>query len=142
MRDYYSIKNYARVPDVQALPSLIEIQSQAFKWFIEEGLRELFDEINPIENYAGNLKLYLPGNLPESKQFGLSYSFEAPKYSQEVCLERDMSYAAPMHIKVALVNREQGDQVITSDIFMGDFPLMTEKARSSSTAWSASSSAS
>ncbi len=127
MRDYYDIKNYARVPDVHALPSLIEIQSQAFKWFIEEGLRELFDEINPIENYSRNLKLYLPGNIPEAKQFGLTYWFEEPKYNQEICLERDMSYAAPMYVRVALVNREQGDQVITSDIFMGDFPLMTEK---------------
>ena len=68
MRDYYNVKNYARVPDVQELPSLIEVQLTAFDWFIEEGLRELFDEINPIESFNGDLKLYLPGKLPEAEQ--------------------------------------------------------------------------
>lgn len=127
MKEYYNVKNYARVPDVQALPSLIEIQSNAFEWFINEGLLELFDEINPIEDYNGNLKLYLPGKLPEAQQFGLKYWFDEPKYTQEVCLERDMSYAAPLYVRVALVNRAEGDSVMTQDIFMGDFPLMTEK---------------
>ena len=127
MKEYSNIKNYARVPDVQELPSLIEIQSSAFDWFIKEGLLELFDEINPIESFNGNLKLYLPGHIPEAEQFGLTYWFEEPKYSQDVCLERDMSYAAPLYVRVALVNREAGDEVAVSDIFMGDFPLMTDK---------------
>ena len=127
MKDYYSIKNYARIPDVQELPSLIEIQLSAFDWFIKEGLAELFDEINPIESFNGNLKLYLPGKIPEAEQFGLKYWFEEPKYNKELCLERDMSYAAPMYIRVALVNRELGDEVTVSDIFMGDFPIMTDK---------------
>jgi len=127
LKEYYNFKNYARVPDVQALPSLIEIQSNAFEWFIKDGLLELFDEINPIVSFNGNLKLYLPGNIPEAEQFGLKYWFEEPKYDQDLCLERDMSYAAPLYVRVALVNREAGDEVTISDIFMGDFPLMTEK---------------
>ena len=121
------VKNYARTPEVQALPSLIEVQLQSFKWFLEQGLAELFDEISPIESYNGNLKLYFPGNSAEAQEFGLRYWFEEPKYSEEVCLERDMSYAAPLYIRVALVNREAGDEVVLSDIFLGDFPIMTEK---------------
>jgi DNA-directed RNA polymerase subunit beta len=122
-----SIKSYARTADVQALPSLIEVQLQSFQWFIEHGLAELFDEINPIESFNGNLKLYLPGKNAQSQELGLKYWFEEPKYTQEFCLERDMSYAAPLYIRVALLNREAGDEITYSDIFMGDFPLMTEK---------------
>jgi DNA-directed RNA polymerase subunit beta len=121
------VKNYARTADTQELPSLIEVQLESFNWFKEHGLAELFDEISPIESYNGNLKLYFPGTRPEAKEFGLTYWFEEPKYSEELCLERDMSFAAPMYVRVALVNREAGDEVVISDIFMGDFPLMTEK---------------
>jgi DNA-directed RNA polymerase subunit beta len=106
---------------------LIEIQLQSFDWFREQGLAELFDEISPIESFNGQLKLYLPGNSPEAKEFGLSYWFEEPKYNEEICLERDMSYSAPLYVRVALVNYEAGEEVMLSDIFMGDFPLMTEK---------------
>ncbi len=127
MKEYYNVKSYARTPDVQELPSLIDIQLESFKWFIEGGLVELFDEINPIESFNGNLKLYFPGNIPEAEEFGLGFWLEEPKYDEDECLERDMSYAAPMYVKVALVNREQGDEVIIQDIFFGDFPLMTEK---------------
>jgi DNA-directed RNA polymerase subunit beta len=122
-----NIKNYARTADVQELPSLIEVQLTSFKWFREHGLAELFDEISPIESFNGNLKLYLPGTSKESEELGLRYWFEEPKYSEEVCLERDMSFAAPLYLRVALVNREAGDEVLISDIFMGDFPMMTEK---------------
>jgi len=127
LRDYFNVKNYARVTDVQELPSLIEIQSTAFDWFINEGLLELFDEINPIESFNGSLRLYFPGKLKEAEQFGLKYWFEEPKYSQELCLERDMSYAKPMYVRVALVNKELGDEVTVSDIFMGEFPIMTKE---------------
>ena len=120
-------KNYARTYDVQDLPSLIEIQLDSFKRFRDEGLSELFDEISPIESFNGNLRLYFPGSGPETAEFGLGYWFGEPKYSEEICLERDMTYAAPLYVKVALVNRAAGDEVVTSDIFMGDFPLMTEK---------------
>ena len=147
MNEFYNVKNYARVPDVAELPSLIEIQSSAFEWFIREGLLELFDEINPIESFnGGELKLYLPGNSSRAKQLpvvydrparnaflevraenGLRYWFEAPKYNTETCIERDMNYAAPLYVQVALVNEAQGGEVTVSDIFMGDFPLMTDK---------------
>ena len=121
------VKNYARTPDVQELPSLIDVQLQSFKWFQEHGLAELFDEISPIESFNHNLKLYLPGTSKEAQELGLRYWFEEPKYSEEVCLERDMSFSAPLYARVALVNREAGDEVMISDIFMGDFPLMTAK---------------
>ena len=127
MQRLLSVKNYSRIPDVQALPSLIEVQLQSFKWFQDHGLAELFDEISPIESFNGNLKLYLPGTSREAQELGLKYWFEEPKYSEKTCLERDMSFAAPLYIRVALLNREAGDEVVLSDIFLGDFPLMTEK---------------
>jgi DNA-directed RNA polymerase subunit beta len=127
LENLLNVKNYARTADVQELPSLIEVQLQSFQWFIENGLAELFDEISPIESFNGNLKLYFPGNSREAQEFGLSYWFEEPKYSEDLCLERDMSYAAPLYVRVALVNREAGDEVVISDIFMGDFPIMTPK---------------
>lgn len=128
MKHYFNVKNYARTPDVQELPSLIDIQLNSFEYFLYQGgLLELFDEINPIESFNGNLLLYFPGHIPEAKEFGLKYWFEDPKYDEDTCLERDMSFAAPLYVRVALVNREQGDEVITQDIFLGDFPLMTEK---------------
>ncbi len=120
------VKNYARTSDVQELPSLIEVQLTAFDWFIKEGLAELFDEISPIESFNGNLLLYLPGKREEAKQYGLNYWFEEPKYSKELCLERDMSYSQALYVQVALVNRESGEEIV-QDIFMGDFPVMTEK---------------
>ncbi|MBN1564018.1 MAG: DNA-directed RNA polymerase subunit beta, partial [Anaerolineae bacterium] len=120
-------KNYARTHDIQELPSLIEIQLESFRRFLEEGLYELFDEISPIESFNGNLRLYFPGTGPEAKEFGLNYWFEEPKYPEEICLERDITFAAPLYVKVALVNRAASDEVVISDIFMGDFPLMTEK---------------
>ncbi len=120
-------KNYARSLDVQDLPSLIEIQLDSFNRFLREGLNELFDEISPIESFNGNLRLYFPGSSVEAEQFGLTYWFDDPKYPEEICLERDITYAAPLYVKVALVNRAAGDEVVTSDIFMGDFPLMSDK---------------
>jgi len=128
LKHYYNVKSYARTPEIQELPSLIDIQLKSFEDFLYRGrLLELFDEINPIESFNGNLLLYFPGNIPEAREFGLKYWVEEPKYDEDACLERDMSYASPLHVRVALMNREQGDEVITQDIFLGDFPLMTEK---------------
>ncbi len=110
-----------------ALPSLIKVQLDSFRRFREEGLAELFDEISPIESFNGKLKLYLPGNSTEAKEFGLTFWFEEPTYSEEICLERDMSFASALYMRVALVNHEAGEEVMLSDIFLGDFPLMTEK---------------
>ena len=143
MKHYYNVKNYARTPEIQELPSLIDIQLRSFedflnggkplgfpkeKNFITEGkILELFDEINPIESFNRNLSLYFPGNHPQAQEFGLRPYFEEPKYDEEECIERDMSYAAPLYVEVALVNHEQGDEIIRQDIFLGEFPLMTEK---------------
>ena len=109
------------------LPSLIKVQLDSFRRFREEGLAELFDEISPIESFNGKLKLYLPGNSAEAKEFGLTFWFEDPSYSEDICLERDMSYASALYMRVALVNHQAGEEVMLSDIFLGDFPLMTEK---------------
>lgn len=127
MKKHYNVKNYANVPDVRELPSLIEVQLEAFNWLVKEGLLELFDEVNPIESFNGDLKLYFPGNNPVSRENSLTYWFEEAKYTEEECIEKDMSYSAPLYVRVALVNREAGDEIITQDIFLGDFPLMTEK---------------
>jgi DNA-directed RNA polymerase subunit beta len=117
-------KNYARITDVHTLPTLIEVQLESFRWFIDQGLQELFNEISPIESFNGTLKLFFPSDTEESRQFGLTYWFDDSKYSEEECVERDMTFASPMYVKVALVNTQTGE-VIVSDIFLGDFPLMT-----------------
>src|SRR5512137_550661 len=125
MTEKLAAKSYARIPDIYALPNLIEIQLNSFNWFIEQGLRELFDEVSPIESFNGALKLYFPGDGPEARQFGLSFWFEDPKFNQKECLERDLTFARGLYIKVALVNSETNEHVV-NDIFLGEFPWMTE----------------
>ncbi|MFQ5812809.1 MAG: DNA-directed RNA polymerase subunit beta [Anaerolineae bacterium] len=126
MANNLGCKSYARISDVHDLPDLIEVQLGAFKWLQEVGLRELFDEISPITSYNGNLELHFPGlNQRMNEEFGLDYRFEEPKYSEEECLERDITYAAPLYVNVMLYNREM-DQPMVQEIFMGDFPIMTE----------------
>jgi DNA-directed RNA polymerase subunit beta len=118
-------KSYARITDVLRLPTLIEVQLESYRAFRDEMLFELFDEISPIESFNGDLRLHFPSNKPESRQFDLGYRFEEPKYTEAECVERDMTFASPLYVKVALDNRETGE-VIVNEIFMGDFPLMTE----------------
>jgi DNA-directed RNA polymerase subunit beta len=118
-------KSYGRIAASVPLPALIEVQLDSFRWVKEEGLRELFAEISPIESYNGTLRLHFPSSKPESAQFNLGYRFGPPPYSQEECLERDVTYAAPLYVDVALENRETGE-IMKTDIFLGDFPLMTE----------------
>jgi DNA-directed RNA polymerase subunit beta len=119
-------KSYSRIPDIFALPTLIEVQLDSFQWLREEGLAELFDEISPIESYNGGMKLFFPGRTPESKDFELAYWFEDPKHDIEECVERDLTYAAPMYVSVLLAGTEVPEP-IKQDIFLGDFPVMTEK---------------
>jgi DNA-directed RNA polymerase subunit beta len=119
-------KSYARIRDIHEIPNLIEVQIDSFRWFLEEGLKELFDEVSPISSFNGNLELYLPGTDEDfNQQWGLGYRFEEPKYDEAECRERDMSYAAPLYVKVMLHNKET-DQRLVQDVYMGDFPLMTE----------------
>ena len=118
------IKSYARTTNPLELPSLIDIQLDSFDAFTSESLAELFDEISPIESFNGNLKLYFPSDRPEVEGFDLKYWFGEPKYSVEECVDRDMSYAAPLYVKAMLYSTDM-DQPIVQEIFMGDFPLMT-----------------
>jgi DNA-directed RNA polymerase subunit beta len=119
-------KSYSRIPDIFALPTLIEVQLDSFQWLREEGLAELFDEISPIESYNGGMKLFFPGRTRESEDFELAYWFEDPKHDIEECVERDLTYAAPMYVSVLLAGTEVPEP-IKQDIFLGDFPVMTEK---------------
>jgi DNA-directed RNA polymerase subunit beta len=119
-------KWYSRIPDVYSLPTLIEVQLDSFQWLMDEGLAELFDEISPIESYNGGMKLFFPGKSPEAKEFSLKYWFEDPKHDIEECVERDLTYSAPMYVSVLLAGPEVPEPV-KQDIFLGDFPVMTEK---------------
>ena len=107
---------YAKINEVCEMPNLIQIQTDSYNWFIEEGLREVFEDISPIKDYADNLVLEF-----------IDYSLtDAPKYEQEECKDRDVTYAAPLKVRVRLINKETGE-VKEQEVFMGDFPLMTEK---------------
>jgi DNA-directed RNA polymerase subunit beta len=119
-------KSYARIPDFHTLPTLIEVQLDSFEWFKREGLAGLFDEISPIESFNKGMRLYFPGESPEAKQWNLKYWFEEPKYSIEECLERDITFAAPLYVSVLLIGTEVPEP-IKQDIFLGDMPLMTDK---------------
>jgi DNA-directed RNA polymerase subunit beta len=120
-------KTYARITDTFDLPALIEVQLTSFRWLQKDGIRELFEEISPIESYTGTLRLHFPSSKPESEQFNLEYRFGDPPYSFEECIERDVTYSAPLYVDVALENRET-DEIVRTEIFLGDFPLMTENA--------------
>ncbi|WML42571.1 DNA-directed RNA polymerase subunit beta [Neobacillus sp. PS3-40] len=107
-------RSYARISEVLELPNLIEIQTSSYQWFLDEGLREMFQDISPIEDFTGNLSLEF-----------IDYSLGEPKYAVKESKERDVTYSAPLRVKVRLVNKETGE-VKDQDVFMGDFPLMTE----------------
>ncbi|MCS7054745.1 MAG: DNA-directed RNA polymerase subunit beta [Thermoflexales bacterium] len=120
-----AIKSYARAANIQLLPKLIEVQIQSFKLFQDELLRELFEEISPIESFNGEMALYFPGNYKQAREYGLTYWFEEPKVSIEECVERDLTYGAPLYAKVALHNRKTDEHKVDT-IYFGEFPLMTE----------------
>ncbi|MDD6812709.1 MAG: DNA-directed RNA polymerase subunit beta [Lachnospiraceae bacterium] len=107
---------YARQKEVLEMPNLIEVQKNSYQWFLDEGLKEVFDDISPISDYSGHLSL-------EFVDFELCE--EDVKYSIEKCKERDATYAAPLKVKVRLINKEK-DEITEHEIFMGDLPLMTE----------------
>ncbi len=107
--------SYSKIDEVLEMPNLIEVQKDSYRWFLSEGLREVFQDISPITDYSGNLVL-------EFVDFTLD---ERPKYSIEECKERDATYAAPLRVKCRLRNKEL-DEIKEQEIFMGDFPLMTD----------------
>ena len=108
--------SYSRQKEVLEMPNLIEVQKESYKWFLDEGLKEVFDDISPIADYSGHLSL-------EFVDFTLCE--DDVKYSISECKERDATYAAPLKVKVRLYNKEN-DEINEHEIFMGDLPLMTE----------------
>ncbi|MBR4020167.1 MAG: DNA-directed RNA polymerase subunit beta, partial [Firmicutes bacterium] len=107
---------FSKINEVGTMPHLLDIQTKSYDWFIKEGLREVFEDISPIKDYSDNLILEF-----------IDYSLnDPPKYEQEECKERDVTYAAPLKVRVRLVNKETGE-VKEQEVFMGDFPLMTEQ---------------
>ncbi len=107
--------SYSKINEVLEMPNLIEIQKNSYQWFLEEGLREVLRDVSPISDYTGNL-------IMEFIDYSLD---ENIKYSVEECKERDTTYSAPLKVRVRLINKETGE-VKEQEIFMGDFPLMTE----------------
>jgi len=107
---------YARNPVVLDLPNLIAVQTKSFKWFLEEGIREVFEDISPIQDYGDSLVL----------EFMDYYMEDKPKYTEEEAKDQDTTYSCPMKVKVRLINKET-EEMKEQEVFMGDFPLMTEK---------------
>ena len=107
--------SYSRQKEVLQMPNLIEVQTDSYKWFLDEGLKEVFDDISPITDYSGHLSL-------EFVDFTLCT--DETKYTIEECKERDATYAAPLKVKVRLHNKET-DEINEHEIFMGDLPIMT-----------------
>lgn len=106
--------NFGEIDEILEMPNLIEIQHESYDWFLNTGLREMFDDVSPIQDFTGNLVLEF-----------MEYKFGEPKYAVEDCKDRDVTYAAPLRVRVRLVNKETGE-VKEQEVFMGDFPLMTE----------------
>ncbi|MGE4378972.1 MAG: DNA-directed RNA polymerase subunit beta [Candidatus Izemoplasmatales bacterium] len=117
-------RNYSRVKSNVDLPNLIEVQTESFEWFMETGLKELFEDISPITNFNGNVELY----------FG-DFEFEPAKYSVNECKEKDLNYSRPLKVSVRLKNKDlidsktgevlSDDNIVENKIFMGDIPMMT-----------------
>ena len=105
--------SYARIKEVMNMPHLLDLQRNSYDWFKSEGLQEIFKDISPIADFTGNLELFFE-----------SFSFGEPKYSLEDCKRRDGTYAAPIRVRVKLLNKSKGD-VKEQEVFMGDFPVMT-----------------
>ena len=107
--------SYARIKEVMEMPHLLDIQRKSYEWFLREGLEEILRDISPISDFNGNLKLF----------FG-KFKLGEPKYTLEECKERDGTYSAPIRVSVQLVNNDMGGEVKEQEVFMGDFPLMTQ----------------
>ena len=108
--------SYSKIDEVLDMPNLIEVQKNSYKWFLEKGLQEVFDDISPISDYSENLIL----------EFVDYYLDDDPKYSVDECKERDVTYSKSLKVRVRLINRETGE-VKEQEVFMGDFPIMTDQ---------------
>ena len=106
--------SYSKIDEVMDMPNLIEVQKNSYHWFLKEGLREVFNDVSPIQDYTGNLVLEF-----------VDYSLDGKtKYSEEECKERDVTYSSPLKVKIRLINKGT-NEVKEQEVFMGDFPLMT-----------------
>ncbi|MCX6065747.1 MAG: DNA-directed RNA polymerase subunit beta, partial [Chloroflexi bacterium] len=119
-------KNYARISVDLHLPNLIEVQLDSFERLKREGLGDLLHEVSPIESYNKGMKLYFPSRGPESQEWGLKYWFGEPKHTIEDCVERDLTYSRPLYVSVLLAGADVPEP-IKQDIFLGDFPEMSDK---------------
>lgn len=107
--------SFGKIDEILDMPNLIEVQQKSYQWFLDEGLREMFRDISPIQDFTGNLVLEF-----------IDYVLGEPKYPVEECKKRDVTFAAPLRVRTRLINKETGE-VKEQEVFMGDFPLMTEK---------------
>jgi len=107
-------KNYAHTAEPMPLPNLIEVQLESFQWFLQEGLKELFEEMPPIQSYGKHYELELG-----------DYRFGTPEHTVEECRARDKTYAAPLKVDVQLLNANTGE-ITEQEVYLGDFPMMTE----------------
>lgn len=112
--DHRKRRSFSRIRNTYALGDLLEIQKKSYNWFIDEGIKEVFEDIFPVESFTGNLML----------EFG-DYSFDEPRYSIKGCKERYATYAAPLKVDARLFNQETGE-VKEQSIYLGDMPIMTE----------------
>ena len=109
-------RSFAKIPDVMDVPNLIGVQTDSFEWFMKEGIAQAFADYSPIENNTKTLCL----------EFG-DYSFGKPKYSVDECKEKDVSYQAPLNVDIRFINRETGEIKESKSVYMGEFPLMTNR---------------
>jgi DNA-directed RNA polymerase subunit beta len=109
-------RSFSHLPQILEVPNLIEVQLNSFRWFQEKGLRALFDEISPIKDFTGNrLELSFMG-----------YEFREPRYNEQECRHKDLTYSAPLYVRTRLLVKETGE-IKEQDLFFGDIPLMTAK---------------
>jgi DNA-directed RNA polymerase subunit beta len=111
-----SRKSFSRLPQILEVPNLIEVQLNSYRWFQEKGLKQLFQEVSPIKDFTGNrLELSLVG-----------YEFREPRYNEQECRQKDLTYSAPLYVRTRLLVKETGE-IKEQDLFFGDIPLMTAK---------------
>ena len=112
---YRTRRSYSKIKEVLDLPNLIEVQTASYQWFLDEGIKEMFNDIMPIEDFQGNLSLEY-----------VDYQLMEPKYNIDEAREHDANYSAPLHVTLRLTNKETGE-IKSQDVFFGDFPLMTKE---------------
>ena len=113
---YRERRSFAKIPSIVDVPNLIAIQTESFKWFMEQGITDAFNDVCPIENSTKDMCVELG-----------EHHFGEPKYTVDECKEKDVSYQAPLYAKIRFINRETGEIKDQNDLFMGDFPLMTPR---------------